>query len=283
MLTFDKTRPWLLVAGFLMAASPAWAGALPKPEGLQVAGDAGARFEWQPVDGAALYRVAVFDAPEADGKRPLLAAVWVQGTAWDYARGPVLASAGKLPSTKPMPLPQGRTLRVMVAAARADGSDKSEWSGEDFKAAQAPARALPTPSPAATEAPAEPQLVAAPAAAADAELTLEGGDEFKSSPDPAEIEVDDEPTPTATPSPGPASAASAAALLKAGDADGAEAQYRALLKAKPDDADLWEGLGDALVARRMKAEAYEAYSQALGLDSGRDRLRSWIKTNAPRR
>lgn len=279
-------RPWLLAAGFLMAAASLQAAVLAKPEGLSVsAGASGVRIEWQPVDSAALYRVAVFDAPGADDKRPLLAAVWVRGRSWDYGKGPVLARVGRLPSTPAQALPLGHRLRVMVAAAREDGSDKSDWSGTDLLI-DVPPKVTPLPSALPTAV--EPQLLpTAPTSAAngDAELSLEGGDEFKSSPEPAEIELDEEatPEPSATPTPLPLSPESAAAELKAGHLDAAEAQYRGLIKAQGDDADLWEGLGDVMVARRMKAEALEAYSKALQLDHSRERLKDWVKVNAPRR
>lgn len=274
MTTLACFRPWLLVAGFLLSVSGRAAAVLPRPGGLSVSVSGTARVSWQPVEGAVLYRVAVFDAADADGKRPLLAAVWVEGTAWDYGQGPVLPGAGRLPSTQPLPLPRGRTLRVMVAAARADGADKSEWTGEDFRL---PAQALApasTPTPTATPAPAEPQLVATPGG--EAELELEGGDEFKSSPEPLVIEMEEEK--------GPGSAATpATAMAKSADPEVEEARLRGRLKTDPENADVWESLGDALLARRMKAEAHEAYTQALALDGSRKHLREWIRKNVPRR
>lgn len=265
-----RVRPWLLVAGFLLSASGRAAEALPKPAGLSVSIGETAGIRWQPVEGAGVYRVAVFDAADADGKRPLLAAVWVAGTAWDYGQGAVLPSAGRLPSTKPQPLPRGRTLRVMVAAARTDGSAKSEWAGEDFLLPAAETAATPTPTP----APVEPQLVATPGA--EAELELEGGDEFKSSPEPLLIEMEEEKgaDPAET---------TAAAKAKAADPEVEESRLRGLLKADPENAALWESLGNVLLARRMKAEAHEAYTQALALDGSRKHLREWIRKNVPRR
>ncbi len=129
MPLIQTIRPWLLAAGFSFA-SMAHADVLPKPEGLAVDTTGGASISWDAVDGAAAYRVAVFDQADAEGKRPLLAAVWVSGTAWTYGKAGTLPKFGKLPSTKPLPLPSGSTLRVMVAAAREEGADKSEWSGE---------------------------------------------------------------------------------------------------------------------------------------------------------
>lgn len=249
-------KPWWACSLALALAAPL-AAALPRPEGLgaEPAG-AGARIRWQAVEGAGLYRVAVFDEPEADGKRPLLAAVWVRGTSWDYGAPAAVERAGGLPSTRPLPLPRGRTLRVMVSAARADGTDRSEWAGEDLRLEAA----APTPRPTATVSP-----TPTPGHGDEAELELEAGDEFSSSPDPVVIEVEEEPTPM------PAAV------------EDEEARLRRLTKEQPANADHWEALGDALMAKRMKAEAHEAYSQALLLDGKRAHLREWIRRNAPRR
>jgi tetratricopeptide (TPR) repeat protein len=283
--SFKAVSPWLFAAGFALCGALN-AAPLAPPEGLRIVEGPTPRFEWDAVEGAELYRVAVFDALDADGKRGLLAAVWVRGLAWDYARGEVLPKAGKLASTKPAPLPHGRTLRVMVSSARAEGADKSEWAGADFSVS-APPHPSPTPTP----------TVAALAPAADpsgdAEIELVGGEEFQRSPEPALIDVQEAaeagnasaegPLSIVVETPQPASLATARGLLKGGDADAAEIQFRELLKADKTNADHWEGLGDALLARRMKAEAYEAYSQALLLDGERKHLREWIKVNVPRR
>jgi tetratricopeptide (TPR) repeat protein len=298
-----------------MLASAVHAETLSKPLSLAVSATAEARFVWQAVDGAAVYRVAVFDAADAEGKRPLLAAIWVKGLHYDYAKSATIAKIGKLPSTKPLPLPHGRQLRVMVAAARADGSDKSEWAGEDFRL-EAEARSAAAPTAVPTAAPTATAVAVSGSAAADddAEIELEGGEEFKSSPEPAVLDVEDAtgaakgadvtvaaagagaPAKDATDSgkdtspsaasdaPKPElSLADAKALLKAGKAEEAEGAFRELLHKDGSNADLWEGLGDALVARRMKAEALEAYNQALLLDDSRKHLREWIRTNVPRR
>jgi hypothetical protein len=302
-------------AALLLLAAPGHAAPLSKPLSLAVSATAEARFVWQAVDGAAVYRVAVFDAADADGKRPLLAAVWVKGLHWDYAKGPVVAKVGKLPSTKPLPLPKGRQLRVMVAAARADGSDKSEWAGEDFKVEAGPRAAEPTPAPTPSFTATPLPVTGTAAVEEEAEIELEGGEEFKSSPEPAVLDVEDAlggastgaaagavavatapdaaakdgardqsgTAAVATVEPTPATLESAAALLKAGKAEEAEAAYRQLLQKDGSSAAHWEGLGDALVARKMKAEALEAYNQALLLDGKRLHLRQWIRTNVPRR
>lgn len=309
---------------FAFGAAGAGAEALPKPLALAVSATAEARFVWQAVDGAGVYRVAVFDAADAEGKRPLLAAVWVKGLHYDYAKGATIAKIGKLPSTKPLPLPRGRQLRVMVAAAREDGSDKSEWAGEDFRL-EGEARSAAAPTAVPTAAPTATAVAVSANAASDddAEIELEGGEEFKSSPEPAVLDVEDaagaggavlasaakgaagtgtaagtsaaakdatdsgkdgSPTAAADDAAKPAlSLADAKALLKAGKAEEAEGAFRELLHKDGGNADLWEGLGDALVARRMKAEALEAYNQALLLDDSRKHLREWIRTNVPRR
>ncbi|HTB35268.1 MAG TPA: hypothetical protein VK842_10420, partial [bacterium] len=113
---------WLGALGFCLAASGLHSAALEKPDGVAVDASAQPHFSWNAVTDAGLYRVAVFDAPDAEGKRLLLAAVWVSGTAWAYGDAPAAASAGHLPSTRPLPLPAGHKVRVMVASARADGT-----------------------------------------------------------------------------------------------------------------------------------------------------------------
>jgi hypothetical protein len=311
-----------LLALVLLGSAAAHAEPLAKPLSLAVSATAEARFVWQAVDQAAVYRVAVFDAADKEGKRPLLAAVWVKGLHWDYGSKAALVSVGKLPNTKPLPLPAGRTLRVMVAAARADGSDKSEWVGEDFSVTAAP-QAVPVVVATAAPTAAPSPVALSGTAGDDAEIELVGGDEFKSSPEPTELQVEDGGGSAAavaalTSGAGAGAAASAAKgssaasdvsgvaavsttagtdaaadlsvtaeaaadLLKAGKAEEAEAAYRSLLHGDGANADLWEGLGHALEARRMKAEALEAYSQALLLDGKRENLREWIRKNVPRR
>lgn len=292
---------WGLLAG-LLAAGTLGAAPLPKPSDLVVEEGAVPRIRWKPVEGAALYRVAVFDQPDAEGKRPLLAAVWVAGESWLYGKGAVVAKAGALASTHPLPLPAGRLLRVMVAAAAADGADKSEWVGVDFRVPASSPGATPTFTPTATpEAGGSGSFAVAEQ---DAELELEGGEEFHSAPDPVVLEVEEGAAgasgavasaatgalaaSAAESSPAGAtvnavSLAQAQALLKAGRFEEAETQFRALLKEDEKDADAWEGLGDSLAARRMKAEAHEAYQRALKLDGRRRHLREWIEKNVPRK
>ncbi len=146
------TIGWLLALGARLAAD-----GLPVPEGLQFhAVPGGLTLSWQGVEGAGLYRVAIFDEPEADGKRPLLAAVWVHGTQYIYGKTVTVPKAGKYPSTKPLPLPAHRRLRVMVAAAASDGSDKGDWAGLDVETAAPrprPLRMTRLPRPALHRAP----------------------------------------------------------------------------------------------------------------------------------
>ena len=169
-----------------LAAAP-----LPVPKGLQAeAGEGGLSLSWEAVTGAGLYRVAVFDAPEKDGKRPLLAAVWVKGHEYAYGQTLTVPKAGKYPSTKPLPLPSGHKLRVMVAAALADGNDKGEWAGLDVESAasaKAKVEASATPSPIMTATPSP--TPGKPSK--DAELEVQGGEEFKQTPDAAVLDVDD--------------------------------------------------------------------------------------------
>lgn len=298
---------------FGLAAHGLPGAALEKPDGLAVEAGAGARVSWNGVEDAGLYRVAVFDAPDGEGKRLLLAAVWVSGTAWTYGDPPSVASAGHLPSTRPLPLPAGHKVRVMVAAARADGSDKSDWSGTDFKLPGSASRPSPTPEPTAAPSPTE-------AAAQDlspsggAELDLGGSDEFKTSPDPTVIDVQDntktaegmasDASPVAaaagasatagSPAAGSATAAAAMgasatastdpeaaakALLAAGKDEDAEAAFRALLDQDAKNAGAWEGLGDSYAARSMKVEAASAYEKALELNADNARLKDWMQKN----
>ncbi|HXC65092.1 MAG TPA: tetratricopeptide repeat protein, partial [bacterium] len=257
------------------------------------------RFIWAGVDGASLYRVAVFDAPDSEGKRLLLAAVWVSGTAWTYGAPPSVPSAAHLPSTHALPMPAGHKVRVMVAAARADGTDKSDWSGADFKTAAAPGGA-PTEAPTASPSP---TVVAAQglSPSSDAEMDLSGNDEFKTSPDPAVIDVQDNTkaaeasatglspaaaaaSPTASAAVESATAstdpeAAAKALLAAGKYEDAESAFRALLDQNVKDAAAWEGLGDSYAARSMKVEAASAYEKALQLNASNDRLKEWMQKN----
>jgi hypothetical protein len=178
---------------------------------------------WSPVQGAGLYRVAVFDAPEKDGKRPLLAAVWVKGTQYLYGQTATVPKAGKFPSTKPLPLPASHRLRVMVSAALADGADKGEWAGVDVDSlaaktelSSAGATLSPTPVPMVSPTPG--------AAPKEAELEVQGTEEFKQSPDAAVLEID-ETAPEAgageSGAPGPGAAAMAAASSAAGAASAA--------------------------------------------------------------
>jgi hypothetical protein len=293
-----------LVARGLPAAS------LEKPDGLAVETGAGSRISWDSVEEAGLYRVAVFDAPDSEGKRLLLAAEWISGTAWTYGEPASVASAGHLPSTRPLPLPSGHKVRVMVAAARADGTDKSDWSGTDFKVPGSTSHGVPAP---------EPTLAPSPTEVADqdlspsggAELDLGGSDEFKTSPDPAVIDVQDT-TKTAdgaasdlTPASAAAGVSGAAAtvsasagagagvsgtasgdpeaaakaLLAAGKYEDAEAAFRALLDQDAKNAGAWEGLGDSYAARTMKVEAASAYEKALELNADNERLKDWMQKN----
>jgi tetratricopeptide (TPR) repeat protein len=286
------------------------------PQDFQADVDSGSlTLQWSAVDGAGLYRVAIFDAAQADGKRPLLAAVWVKGTKYSYNETATVAKAGKFPSTVPLPLPTGRRLRAMVAAAGADGSDKGEWAGIDVDPIS-PAPTTPqdtaTPSP-MVSATATPTVTATAAAGKrDAELEVQGGgEEFKQSPDAAVLDVDDAAGGAAaagaatglatgaasaagtTAGGGSAADSSAASsdaadgspmglakgLNAAGRFDQAETAFRAILEKEPENADAWEGLGDSFAGRRMKLEAKESYEKALSLNSGKTRLKDWIDQN----
>lgn len=264
-----------LLVLFLALGAPVLAGALARPSALSVDPQS-LRISWAAVPGAGLYRVAVFDAPDSSGKRLLLAAVWVAGEQWVYGGGPVVPRAAHLASTRPLPLPAGHQLRVMVAAAGAEGADKSDWAGTDFIV---PAVAAPRLSPTAV---ASPSPSAQPSPVADATLEVDGGEEFKSSPDPAVIDLQDA-TPTADVavalSPTGEGLQAAQALLSSGQDDAAESAFRSLLAREPRNADAWEGLGDSYVGRSMKVEAADAYKKAVAIDGSKTRLKDWLTQN----
>ena len=326
-----RTKRSALVLGLLLAGSlrgPLQAAGLAVPQGLAADVNPGSlSLSWTPVEGAGLYRVAIFDAPEKDGKRPLLAAVWVKGHEYVYDQTPTLAKAGKFPSTKPLPLPANHKLRVMVAAAMSDGNDKGEWAGLDVEAA-AKSPDVHTPTPTSTSTP-QPSTTTAKSKDAELEVEGAGGEEFKQSPDAAVLEIDesgpeaggvspvnsasadsqsgtaasamktDGPakasgtaksegslSATATPIDSSVSAAStlgeAKGLNSSGHFEQAETAYRTLLEKDPENADLWEGLGDSFAGRRMKLEAKEAYEKALSLNKGKTHLKDWIDKNVRR-
>lgn len=318
----------LIVAGLLGAASLR-AAALAVPQGLAADVTPGSiSLSWSAVEGAGLYRVAIFDAPDKDKKRPLLAAVWVKGHEYVYAQTPTVAKAGAFPSTKPLPLPASHKLRVMVAAAKANGSDKGEWAGLDVESAAAQAGKLEatlSPTPTSTSTP----TALSGTAKRDAELEVQGSEEFKQTPDAAVLEIDesgdgaaagtaatgvaaadaasasgakDSASDNATKASGTAKAADAVSSTAAvdssvsaastiGEAKGlnvsghfeqAESAYRMLLEKDPENADLWEGLGDSFAGRKMKLEAKEAYEKALSLNKAKTHLREWIDKNVRR-
>jgi tetratricopeptide (TPR) repeat protein len=210
----------LPLAGLLYGTAYA---ALPTPGNLAVEqGTGGLSLHWSPVEGAGLYRVAVFDAPEKDGKRPLLAAVWVKGNQYLYGQTATVPKAGKFPSTQPLPLPSGHRLRAMVAAAAGDGTDKGEWAGVDVDiqaAALAPARGLPTAVPTAALTP-KPASVPA---SKEAELEVQGSEEFKQSPDAAVLEIDESAPEAGAGESGAPVQGAAALLASAGSAAGGAA------------------------------------------------------------
>ena len=103
------------------------------PQDFQADVDSGSlTLSWSAVDGAGLYRVAIFDAAQADGKRPLLAAVWVKGNqVYIYnedghrAQGRQISPA---PCLCPCPQP-GRRLRAMGRSRRAPPPDPTRANG----------------------------------------------------------------------------------------------------------------------------------------------------------
>jgi hypothetical protein len=314
----------LIIAGVLIAGSLR-AAALAVPQGLAADVNPGSlSLSWSPVEGAGLYRVAVFDAPEKDGKRPLLAAVWVKGHEYVYGQTATVAKAGKFPSTKPLPLPAAHKLRVMVAAAKANGDDKGEWAGLDVESAGAVKASAPiaTATPTVTST-TTPSAVSGTATTKDAELEVQGSEEFKQTPDAAVLEIDESgdaeagaaglaagaagaATGVASAAAGAAMDTSSACAVPAGTAtvqssvsaastlgeakglnvsghfEQAETAFRSLLEKEPENADLWEGLGDSFAGRKMKLEAKESYEKALSLNKAKTHLKDWIDKNVRR-
>jgi tetratricopeptide (TPR) repeat protein len=233
---------------------------------------------WEGVKEASIYRVAVFASPDEEGKRELMAAVWVKGLSWPYGSDRVLPKAGKLPSTQAKPLSPGSAYKVMVSAARENGADKSDWSSAEFVAAGAPSSTPPSPSPWPTPSP-TPLSQAVDAAdaeggSASAEIEVDLAAEFRETP-----EAGEEGLASGAPE---ATLEGARSLLQQGKSEDAEAAYRALLGKDEANADLWEGLGDSYDARKMKVEAKEAYERALGIDKKRERLKRWLEENVKR-
>jgi len=279
----------------LVAASHAFA-ALPKPAKVDVSAMGPTPvFRWDEVEGASLYRVAVFAAPDDEGKRELMGAVWVRGLSWPYGNSKVVPKAGKLPSTRPKALEKGAQYKVMVSAANEAGLDKSDWASAEFTVAAGSAPARSTLDTAEGHA-ATPSMTPTPAAAyGTATPTPAPKADAKGSSGPAELEVDlaadFKETPEAgegglsktAASAGPATLEGARALLQNGKAEDAEAAYRALLDKDAGNADYWEGLGDSFDARKMKVEAKEAYEKALAIDGKRERLKKWLDENVVRR
>lgn len=275
------------LAALMLLMAATLSAALPKPESVSVSTRGPVPvLSWTEVEGAAMYRVAVFAAPDDEGKRELMAAVWVKGSSWAYGSGKVLAKAGKLPSTTPKKLEMGIEYKVMISAADAKGLNKSEWASSEFGAGEpesttlgrqvadsSPASALsatttPTPTPSPT-----PALDAA-ASTGTAELEIDLAAEFKESPQAGEVGL--------TKTSAPATLESARALLQQGKAEDAETAYKALLAQDSNNADLWEGLGDSYDARKMRVEAKEAYENALAIDKKRERLNKWMQENVKR-
>lgn len=279
-----------LLTAFVVAAAGLIA-ALPKPASLDVStGGPAPVFRWEGVEGAELYRVAVFAAPDEEGKRELMGAVWVKGLSWAYGSSKVVPKAGKLPSTTPKGLAPGAEYKVMVSAADAAGMNKSDWVSAEFKAGAADsvgsrkaATSSATPSPTPSNTPESVSGTATPTpapadargATGPAELEVDLAGEFKETPEAGEGGL----TRTAAPAP---TTEGARASLQAGKPEASEAAYKALLDKDATNADYWEGLGDSYDARKMKVEAKEAYEKALAIDKKRDRLKKWMDENVKR-
>ncbi len=275
-----------------------YAAALDKPEGLSVTVEDGSPvFHWAPVKGAGVYRLAVWAAPVGDGPRPLVGAIWTRGNSFGWGRANTVAKLAKLPSTAQEPLAVGQPYRWMVAAARADGSGKSDWTGAEMNLPKqevttpAPARqsikstATSSPTPSATLSP-TPTYSPTPDGI-NAEIEVDLGSDFVEKPasgsatDAAVLNVG--AAEASEKSTGAATGMSAAkALLETGDPEGAETAYRAELTKDARNADAWEGLGRSYDARKLKLEAKEAFEKALAIDPKREDLKQWIEKNTRR-
>jgi hypothetical protein len=277
----------LISAAHLMAA-------LPKPAKVDVSSLSNTPvFRWDEAEGAAMYRVAVFASPDEEGKRAIMAAVWVKGLSWAYAKGKIVAKAGRLPSTPAKPLVPGANYKVMVRSADEDGSNMSEWVSAGFIApfsAAAPAQpSSPSGSSSTATVTASPSMTPPPSLDTATPTPTPGVQaDAKGSTGPAVLEVDLASDFKETPEPGegglsktasPSTLEGARGLLQQGKADDAEAAYRALLNQDATNADYWEGLGDSYDARNMKIEAKEAYEKALAIDGKRARLLKWMDDN----
>lgn len=177
---------------------------LGEPQALSVSAGPLPRLDWGPVKGAALYRVAVLDAPAVTGHRDLLAAEWVTRTSWTYGLDKGLSPASGLVSTPMKPLPVGHKVRFMVRAADAKGGRLGAWSGVDFQ--------YDPDRPAEGKAPVFVPLLSATAQAGEEQASDDGDGqdgadlELDSSKDEGDIrESGQSKTPTAETEPEPAS------------------------------------------------------------------------------
>jgi len=279
------------------------AESLARPSWVKVEAGAKPKISWAAVQGAGLYRLAVFSQADDEGKRPLMGAAWIKGLTWNYGAPADVAKANKLPSTAFKDLAKGHSYRVMVSAAMADGSNKSEWTAADFSmdaksglnaagAQGSGPTALPSPT-AEPEAGSEPSFTATPSPSATESVVDLGAAQSVSPGAEAEVVVDlsseFKETPEAvasTPTPTPRAMdfsnftlPEAKALLAEKKYEDAQEAFKALVEKDATSADAWEGLGDAYDARLMKIEAKEAYEKAWHLDDSRLRLKEWLDKN----
>jgi hypothetical protein len=136
-------RPWLL---FLLCLPGLAFAALPQPTSLKIDG---LNFSWSPVEGASLYRVAVWQ-----GKRALVSAAWIKTANWTYGdKDAVVPKAGKLASTLLPSLNPRTPYRLWIAAANAQGLEKSAWAVMEFTAPASSQASAAVVTPTATPSP----------------------------------------------------------------------------------------------------------------------------------
>ncbi len=291
----------LLLSAGLLAES------LARPAWVKVADGAKPKITWASVEGARLYRLAVFGQPDEEGKRPLMGAAWLKGQAWSYGAPASVAKAAKLPSTVFKDLEKEKSYRVMVSAAKADGSNKSDWTAADFSMNSKPSSELndagahgsapevsptaeavdlasvptftATPSPTATESVVDLGQAQNISSSAEAEVVVDLSSEFKETPEAV----------ASSPTPAPSAMdysnftlSEARALLAEKKYVDAQAAFKAWVDKDATSADAWEGLGDAYDGRLMKIEAKEAYEKAWSLDDSRLRIKEWLDKNVRR-
>jgi hypothetical protein len=227
--------------------------ALQPPSGLNaVTGTANPVFSWDSVEGAAMYRVAVF--PDAGAGKPNpspLAAVWVEGNTYAYGQGRILELPGALKNRRPEPLKPDLSYRWMVASARKGGAGKSAWASAKLAPWQSGVLAEPTPV----------DVSGTSANAGAAALRAQPSEDME--------------VKTLLPS----ALEDASHLLQKGQIEQAQAAFLLQTQKEPQNPRAWKGLGDSYLAGNMLLEAMEAYQKTRALDPDDKEVEAWIKAH----